>query len=92
MNTLLEVLDFLVLVLLVVQVVRWVQTGLADAPGGIILTICVALAVAFLATVSFTVYVGLLESSSVAMRIFYLAVVVAMGLMAAMSRTSKAAA
>lgn len=92
MNMLFEALDFVVLLLLVIHVVRWVSSGVANAPGGIVLTICVTLTAAFLATVSLTVYIGLVESGSSFWRLIYLAIVVAMGLIVAMSRTGKASA
>lgn len=92
MNTLLDLLDFIVLVLIVIHLLRRVSTGLANVPGAPILIVCVALAAAFLATVSFTVYIGLVDVASPLMRIVWLAFVVGMAVIVGVSWTSKAAA
>jgi hypothetical protein len=92
MNTLLDVLDFIVLVSIVVLVVRKVSAGLANAPGASILVICVALVAAFFATVSFTVYMGLVDVADSLMRVVLLAFVVVLAIVVAASWTSKTAA
>jgi hypothetical protein len=92
MNTLLSLLDFIVLVLLVIHVLRKVSAGLPTGPAAAILKICVALVVVFLATVSLTVYMGLVDEASSLMRVFLLAVVLAMAALVGMSWTSKPAA
>lgn len=92
MNTLLDVLDFIVLVSIVVLVVRKVSAGLANASGAPILVICVALVAAFFATVSFTVYMGLVDIAGSLMRLVLLAFVVVLGAVVGLSWTGKQAA
>ena len=92
MNTLLNLLDFIVLVLIVIHVVRRVSAGLANAPGAPILIICVALAAAFFATVSFTVYMGLVDAADSLMRVVLLAFVAGMAVLVGVSWISKPAA
>ena len=92
MNTLLELLDFIVLVLIVIHLVRRVSAGLANAPGAPILVICVGLVAAFFATVSFTVYMGLVDAASSLMRVVLLAFVVVLAVVVGVSWTSKSAA
>ena len=91
MNTLLSLLDFIVLVLIVIHVVRRVSAGLANAPGAPILVICVALVAAFFATVSFTVYMGLVDAADSLMRVVLLAFVVVLAIVVGASWTSKTA-
>src|SRR4029077_9394638 len=69
MNILLNLLDFIVLVLIVIHLLRRVSAGLANAPGAPILIICVALVAAIFATVSFTVYMGLVDAADSLMRV-----------------------
>ncbi len=92
MNTLLDLLDFVVLLLIVILLLRRVSAGLANAPGAPILVICVALAAAFFATVSFTVYVGLVDAADSLMRMVLLAFVVLLAAVVGLSWTSKQAA
>ena len=92
MNTLLNLLDFIVLVLLAIHVLRRVSAGLPKGPGATILMIYLALVVAFLATVSLTVYMGLVDGASSLMRAFLLALVVGMAVLVGVSWRSKPAA
>lgn len=89
MNTFLNVLDFIVLVLIVIHLVRRVSAGLANAPRAPILIICVALAAAFFATVSFTVYMGLVDTADSLMRVVLFAFVAGMAVLVGVSWTSK---
>jgi hypothetical protein len=89
MNTLLNLLDFIVLVLIMIHLLRGVSAGLANAPGAPILIICVALAAAFFATVSFTVYMELVDAADSLMRVVLLAFVVGMAVLVGVSWTSK---
>ena len=89
MNTLLNLLDFIVLVLIVIHLLRRVSAGLANAPGAPILIICVGLVAAFFATVSFTVYMGLVDAADSLMRAVLLAFVVGMAVLVGVSWTSK---
>ncbi len=89
MNTLLSLLDFIVLVLLVIHVLRRVSEGLPKGPGATILMICLALVVAFFATVSLTVYMGLVDAADSLMRVVLLAFVVGMAALVGVSWTSK---
>jgi hypothetical protein len=89
MNTLLNLLDFIVLVLIVIHLLRRVSAGLANTPGAPILTICVAVAAAFFATVSLTVYMGLVDAADSLMRVVLLAFVVGMAVLVGVSWTSK---
>lgn len=91
MNTLLSLLDLIVLVLIVITVVRRVSAGLANAPGAPILVICVALVAAFFATVSFTVYMGLVDAADSLMRVVLLAFVGVLAIVVGASWTSKTA-
>ena len=92
MNTLLDLLDFIVLVLIVIHLLRRVSAGLGNVPGAPILVICVALVAAFFATVSFTVYMGLVDAASSLMRLVLFAFVVALAAIVGISWTSKQAA
>ncbi|HXC34032.1 MAG TPA: hypothetical protein VNZ56_16255 [Verrucomicrobiae bacterium] len=92
MSTLLDLLDLIVLVSIVVLVVRKVSAGLANAPGAPILVICVALVAAFFATVSFTVYMGLVDIASSLWRFVLLLFLVALAVVLGASWSSKAAA
>jgi hypothetical protein len=92
MNTLLDLLDLIVLVSIVVLVVRKVSAGLANAPGAPILVICVALVAAFFATVSLTVYMGLVDAADSLMRLVLLAFVVVLGMVVGAAWTGKATA
>jgi hypothetical protein len=89
MNILLNLLDFIVLVLIVIHLLRRVSAGLANAPGAPILIICVALVAAFFAIVSFTVYMGLVDAADSLMRMELLAFVVGMAVLVRVSWASK---
>jgi hypothetical protein len=85
MGTILSILDFIVLLLLALGVLRAVWKELRQGPGSSLLTICVALALVVLAVVSFGAYVGLVEAvSSLAQGIFLVILLV----MAALLRFS----
>jgi hypothetical protein len=92
MNTLLDLLDLIVLVLIVTHLLRRVSAGLANAPGAPILIFCVALVAAFFAIVSFTTYMGLVDAASSLMRMVLLAFVVLLAVVVGISWTSKQAA
>jgi len=89
MNTLLNLLDFIVLVLIVIHLLRRVSAGLANVPSAPILIICVALVAAFFATVSLTVYMGLVEAADSLMRVVLFAFVAVMAVLVGVSWTSK---
>jgi hypothetical protein len=92
MNTLLNLLDLIALLLLVIHVLRKVSVELPKGLGAAILTFCVGLFAAFLATVSLTVYMGLVAEASALMRVVLLAFVLAMVAVVGTSWTSKSVA
>lgn len=92
MNTLLDLLDFIVLALLVIHVLRRVSAGLPKGPGAVVLMICLVLVAVFLATISLTVYMGLVEEASSLMRVVLLAFVVGMAVLVGVSWAGEPAA
>ena len=92
MNALLDVLDFAVLVLIVTLLLRRVWAGLANAPGAPILLICVAVLAALFATISLTVYMGLVDAASWLMRVVLLALAVVLAVVVGVSWTGRPAA
>ncbi len=78
MGTLLNVLDFLVLLLLVIQVIRTVSKGQSRDSGSLLLTVCVAVVLIVFATVSFAVYMGLVAVSSSLTQGIFLVILIAM--------------
>jgi hypothetical protein len=88
MTTLLDILDFVVLLLLVVIALRAVWNGLSRGSGSLILSICTLFFSILFAIVSFTVYMGLVRvSSSLTQGIFLVILLI----MAALLRSSWAA-
>jgi hypothetical protein len=77
MGTILSILDFIVLLLLALAVLRRIWKELQQGPGSLLLTICVALALAVLAFVSLASYQGLVGVvSSLTQGIFLLILLV----------------
>lgn len=72
MGTLLGIVDFIVLLLLVVQIPRMVWKEQPQGIGSLLLSIFIALAVIIFATVSFAAFLGLVQASSSLMRGIYL--------------------
>lgn len=64
MNTLLSILDFVVLLLLVALVPRTVWKEHPQGTGSLVLSIFIALAVIVFGIVSFSAYLGLIDVSS----------------------------
>jgi hypothetical protein len=82
MGTLLGIVDFVVLLLLVVLILRTVWKEQPQGSGSLLLSICVALALIVFATVSFAAYLGLVEvSSSLTRGIFLVILLVMAGLL-----------
>jgi hypothetical protein len=78
MGTLLSILDLLVLLLLVLSVLRVVWMELQPGSGSLVLSTCVAIALAIFATVSLSAYMGLVDVSSTMTRGIFLLVLLAM--------------
>jgi hypothetical protein len=74
MGTLLMILDFIVLLLLVVQLPRTVWKEQPQGVGSLLLSIFIALAVIVFAIVSFGAFLGLVAGSSSLMRGIFLLV------------------
>ena len=92
MGTLLNILDFLVLCLLVLSVLRIVWKELQPGSGSLILSICVALALAILALVSLTAYMGLVDVSSTFTQVIFLIVLLVMATLLRSAWSGKPAA
>jgi cytochrome c biogenesis factor len=78
METLLGIVDFIVLLLLVVQIPRMVWKEQPHDIGSLLLSIFIALALIIFATVSFAAFLGLVQASSSLMRGIYLVVLLGM--------------
>ncbi len=78
MGTLLGIVDFIVLLLLVVQVPRTVWKEQPHDIGSLLLSIFSALALIVFAIVSFAAFLGLVQASSSLMRGIYLLVLLGM--------------
>lgn len=78
MGTILNILDFLVLCLLVLSVLRIVWKELRPGSGSLVLSICLAVALAIVAIVSLTAYMGLVEVSSTFTQAIFLLILLAM--------------
>ena len=89
MGILLNILDFLVLCLLVLSVLRMVWKELQPGSGSLVLSICVALALAIVAIVSLTAYMGLVEVSSTFTQVIFLLVLLAMAALLRSAWSSK---
>ena len=92
MGTLLSILDFLVLCLLVLSVLRIVWKELQPGSGSLILSLCVALALAILAIVSLTTYMGLVDVSSTFTQVIFLIVLLVMSALLRLAWSGKPAA
>jgi hypothetical protein len=91
METLLGIADLVVLLLLVILVPRVLWKEQSGGIGSVVLTICVFLVVLFMATVSHTVFIGLVEVSSPSMRGLLLVVLLGMAGLIALPWFSKLA-
>lgn len=78
MNTLLGILDFVVLLLLVISIPRIVLKELRQAAGSMLLTICVLAVLIVFAVVSLSAYVGLIGVSSGLTRGIFLVILLLM--------------
>jgi len=85
MRTLLDILDFVVLLLLVIHAARRVRGEQPQDRGSLVLSIFVALALIVFAYVSLTAYVGLVGDSSLPTQVIFLVILL---LMAAVIRSS----
>jgi len=92
MGTLLGILDFIVLLLLVVQIPRTVWKEQPQGFGSQLLSVFIALAVIVFAIVSFAAFLGLVEASSSLMRGIYLLVLLGMAAVLRLSWVGKQAA
>lgn len=92
MNTLLSILDFVVLLLLVISIPRIVLKELRQAAGSMLLTICVLAVLIVFAIVSLSAYVGLIGVSSALTRGIFLVILLLMLAMLRFAWSSKAAA
>ncbi len=91
MGTLLGIVDFIVLLLLVVQVPRTVWKEQPHGFGSLLLSIFIALALIVFATVSFAAFLGLVEASSSLMRGIFLVVLLGMAAVLRLSWVGKPA-
>jgi hypothetical protein len=91
MGTLLGIVDFIVLLLLVVQVPRTVWKEQPQGFGSQLLSIFIALALIVFAIVSFVAFLGLVEASSSLMRGIYLLVLLGMAAVLRLSWVGKPA-
>lgn len=91
MGTILSILDFIVLLLLVLAVLRRVWKELHQRPGSALLTICVALALVVLAFVSLAAYQGLVGVSSSLMQGIFLLILLVMAVLLRFSLAGKPA-
>lgn len=91
MDTLLDIVDFVVLLLLIVHITRTVWKEQLQGNGSLLLTICIALASAIFAIVSYTSYMGLVAVSSSLTRVIFLVFLLAMVVVVRLSWTSKPA-
>jgi hypothetical protein len=92
MGTLLSILDFIVLLVLVVSVLRAAKKEIPEGPASIVLSICLALVLIIFGTVSFTAYLGLVEVSSSLTRVMFLVVLLAMAALLRVPWAGKSAA
>lgn len=92
MNTLLSILDFVVLLLLVISIPRIVLKELRQAAGSMLLTICVLAVLIVFAIVSLSAYVGLIGVSSALTRGIFLVILLLMLAMLRFAWSSKAPA
>jgi hypothetical protein len=91
MDTVLGILDFLVLLLLVIHVSLTVWKGLSRDAGSRVLTLCVAIVAIVFATVSLSAYLGLVAVSSALTRGVFLLVLIGMGVLFSLSGMGKRA-
>jgi len=89
MGTLLGIVDFIVLLLLVVQVPRTVWKEQPHDFGSLLLSIFIALALIVFAIVSFAAFLGLVQASSSLMRGIYLLVLLGMAAVLRLSWVGK---
>ena len=89
MGTLLGIVDFIVLLLLVVQVPRTVWKEQPHDFGSLLLSIFIALALIVFAIVSFAAFLGLVQASSSLMRGIYLLVLLGMAAVLRLSCVGK---
>jgi hypothetical protein len=92
MGTLLNILDFLVVCLLVLSVLRVVWKELQPGSGSLILSICLALVLAIFAIVSLTAYMGLVDVSSTFTRAIFLLILLVMAALLRSAWSSKTVA
>lgn len=78
MNTLLGILDFIVLLLLVISIPRIVWKELPQGSGSTLLTICVLAVLIVFATVSISAYLGLIGATSALTRGIFLIILLGM--------------
>ncbi len=78
MGTLVDILDFAVLLLIVVLIPRAVRKGQSKDSGSLTLTVFIAVAVIVFAVVSFSAYLGLVEVSSMLTRGIFFVILLAM--------------
>jgi hypothetical protein len=89
MGTLLGIVDFIVLVVLVVQVPRAVSKEQPHGFGSLLLSIFIALALIVFATVSFAAFLGLVEASSSLTRGIFFVVLLGMAALLRLSWAGK---
>ena len=92
MGTLLSIVDFLVLLLLVLSVLRLVWNKLQAVSGSLVLAICLACALAVVTIVSLSAYIGLVAVSSTLTQGIFLLILLVMAALLRFAWTGKTAA
>jgi hypothetical protein len=92
MTTLLSIVDFIVLLLLVVQVLRTVRKEQPQGSGSLVLAICLAPVLIIFGIVSISAYMGLVEVVSSLTQGVLLVVLLGMAALLGLSWAGKAAA
>lgn len=91
MGTILSILDFIVILLLALAVLRRIWNEQQQGSGSLVLTICVAAALIVLVLVSLAAYQGLVGVSSSLMQGIFLLILLVMAVLIRSSWTGKPA-
>ena len=92
MGTLLGVVDFIVLLLLIVQTLRAANRELLQGSGSLVLSICLVLALIIFGIISISAYLGLVDVVSSLTKGIFLLVLLGMAAILSFSLTSKPSA
>jgi len=92
MGNLLDILDFVVLLLIVVLALRTVWNKQTSGSGSLALSICTLVVAAIFAIVSYSAYMGIVEVSSSMTRGFFLVVLLILAALLRISWSDKSVA